>query len=82
MDDMVTVELDTAYDLDGSGRETVETVIQAFSAKYGVKGTVVNENGPGGGWPVVEWMGKRRNMRDMLVEAYEFDEEDIEFVGL
>jgi hypothetical protein len=47
------MELDTTYGND----ETIESVIAGLTAGTSVTGTVINENGPAGGWPVVAYEG-------------------------
>lgn len=62
MDDLITIELDVAYDKDISE-------VGEFAQEHGVEYKIIEEHGPGGGWPVVQFTGNKENMKN-LVLAY------------
>ena len=45
--------------------------IQSYAREFGVKAIVLNESGPGGGWPVVEFRGTPNAIRALLVSHYD-----------
>jgi hypothetical protein len=60
--------------------ETVEEACAAISAAHGVSVVVVNPNGPGGGWPVVQVSGFLPNIRMALADVergWAMDEDEI-----
>lgn len=57
---------------------TVELGIATVSAKFGISIEVVEDHGPGGGWPVVRLTGLRPNLRRALLEAWAYTEPDVD----
>ena len=78
--DVVTIQVDWMYtegcgdDRDaGYGHDALDTFkreLAELSATYPVGAKVVTDVGPGGGWPVVEITGKRRQVRGFLLAEY------------
>lgn len=41
--------------------------------------SIIQENGPGGGWPVCELTGEEEDLRQWLADNYACDDSDVEF---
>jgi hypothetical protein len=72
---MQTFELDVAYD------ETLEDALATIPKNIAVTYRVVDPNGPGGGWPVIAFTGKRKAIKRLVREWYSpDDQETAEFI--
>ena len=47
---------------------------QAEMAQMGVKTRIVAEHGPGGGWPLIEYVGEKSTLLAVLKENFDVDE--------
>ena len=56
--------------------EPDEKGLVAFCKKKGIKWKIVNMNGPAGGWPEVEYVGKKKDLEQMIKNFWEGDGED------
>lgn len=69
----ITIQLDTVVDVNGDGDE--HTIGMAawrdVVASYGVTMNVVDEHGPGGGWPVIDYTGSVDNVGALLYEHFD-----------
>lgn len=63
-DEVKTLELDVAHD-----EPLLETLIEMTEGTT-ISYRIVNPHGPGGGWPVVAFTGKDRELRRMLTDHY------------
>jgi len=66
---MASIVLDMAYD-----EPTLEEAIIRVETEFGLKLEVVNENGPGGGWPEIKFIGDKSEIIRFLDEAYGMDD--------
>jgi hypothetical protein len=69
---MRAVALDMAYEQD-----TLEQGVAAVEAEFGVKVTVLNPSGPGGGWPVVDLEADTRTLLRALRNGWGMDNQQI-----
>jgi hypothetical protein len=61
---MTVVSVDVAYE-DDEG--PIERVIETMTKDYeGISATLIEERGPGGGWPVVKFQGPETELVRML----------------
>jgi hypothetical protein len=56
--------------------EPDEKGLVAFCKKKGIKWKIINMNGPAGGWPEVEYVGKKKDLEQMIKNFWEGDGED------
>jgi hypothetical protein len=56
--------------------EPTEKSLVDFCKKKGIKWKVINQNGPAGGWPEVEYVGKKKDLEEMIKKFWEGDGED------
>jgi hypothetical protein len=56
--------------------EPTEKGLVDFCKKKGIKWKVINQNGPAGGWPEVEYVGKKKDLEQMIKNFWEEDGED------
>ncbi len=56
--------------------EPDEKSLVAFCKKHGIKWKIVNMTGPAGGWPEVEYVGKKKDLEKMIKTFWEGDGED------
>lgn len=66
---MATLQLDVAHEED-----TVEEALATIPADIGVTHEVVDPNGPGGGWPIVEFTGSDEAIERLVREWYSPDD--------
>jgi hypothetical protein len=74
---LVSVTLDFAYT-----EATLAEALANVSAAWGISCTVVNEHGPGGGWPEVKFFGFTDRIEKMLRAdgdeyGYDFNDEEV-----
>jgi hypothetical protein len=58
--------MDTVIDLD----VTIEEALDELVAESGVRYLVLNPEGPGGGWPVVLYVGPKTELEAFLIEHW------------
>jgi hypothetical protein len=63
---VITATVDYAYDGDG---DTLEVAVAKVAAEFGVSINVLEERGPGGGWPEIAITGLRANVLRVLKDA-------------
>lgn len=67
------LELDVA----SVGQELLDFLAEA-TEKHGLMYAIMALKGPGGGWPCVEFVGKRNALKSFYIEQYGGDENDFE----
>lgn len=68
---MSHIILDVAFDT-----ETPEETLNEIAADYGIDYTIINDNGPAGGWPEVKFAGTKENLAHMIRNCYASGDED------
>jgi hypothetical protein len=75
MSQMMKIEMDVSWD---ETSETLADVLAELERECGAKFEVVSQSGPGGGWPVVEFLVNENNLDDLLARLG-LDDSDIEY---
>lgn len=66
---MASIILDMCYD-----EPTLEEAIITIETMYSLKLEVVKENGSGGGWPEIKFIGDKSEIIRLLDESYGMDD--------
>ena len=76
-DERTDVSLDLCFE-----GQTLEEAIADVKERYGVEVEVLQEHGPGGGWPFVSLSGTPDQLRKALREYWDLDDKDLAGYGL
>lgn len=71
----VRIEMDTCW-AEHLG-ETLASALESLEFSFQVRATVLVEQGPGGGWPIVQYEGLRDHIESLLREAFDYDDAEI-----
>lgn len=63
---MANITLDVAFDNEEEFPEFLEEIRKNFELEV----TIVNENGPAGGWPEIKFEGTKENLTRFMREHY------------
>lgn len=72
---MAYIDLDVCYGEEQESDGSLEWTLADMTAGTNVATEVVNEHGPGGGWPIVRFTGSLVELQH-IVRGYAADEED------
>lgn len=67
MEEVITIQVDWLYE---DSLAAHKERLARWTGSYPVIAKVVVDHGPGGGWPVVEITGRRRQVRGFLLAEY------------
>lgn len=62
---MANITLDVAYD-----ESDFAEFLEEIKSEYTLELTIVNENGPAGGWPEIKFEGNRENIERFMRDHY------------